>query len=182
MKIFCGLAAIWFFAAVFMACVPQQQFVIEKRSSICPTLIDSFQVNYIPVADEYLSASVPLDSVCELIQQDRWAQADNYLYSLDSASKTTSGVYLADVLLYMRYRDWKNAQLSLKKIQDTTYTPLKRLLNIDIEYQYFREQGVAKFKYHDYLKRYQQLVDDYPDDALLRKITFMRTRYLRYNY
>ena len=57
---------------------------------------------------------------------------------------------------------------------------LKMLLSIDLNYEIERTDAGLNFK--AYLQKYQDLIDLFPDNAVLRKIVAIRLRYLRYNY
>lgn len=65
-------------------------------------------------------------------------------------------------------------------INGPDYMLVKELLFIDMSYELAKQYGSKE--YNSFLQDYQALIDRYPENESLKKITALRTRYIRYNY
>ncbi len=162
------------------SCSTSPKYIVQKRSEIRQGALDSFSVNYLPINDADLQNSKILDSVYSLLIIGKYNMAYDYIVAADSLTMITSGWKMAKVLYWTTIGDYERATMKLKRIDDSAYPVLKRLLLIDLAYE--QQLSFGRQKYKEFLADYQALIDAYPDDELLKKIIFIRSRYLRYNY
>lgn len=165
--------------AVLYGCT-SPKYITCKQSEMVRLDLDGSVTNYIPIADQHLRESKILDSSYLLITGKKLARLDKYLQSLEKNGVHSPDVYLSKTLLAITQKAYATAAQSIQQIPDSDYALLKSLLTIDLNYEIERANGT--FRYNEFLKRYQALIDAYPDDNTLKKIVAVRLRYLRYNY
>jgi hypothetical protein len=171
-----------FFLLLFLglySCTPPK-YITKRQSEIVNLDLDNSITNYIPIADEDLNKSKILDSSYNLIIFKKYSELKSYLNSLEASGVSSSDFYLVKTLLLITQKEYSDAITSLRKINDSDYTLLKRLLSNDLIYEITRIKGQSN--YDSFLKNYQDLIDSYPDNNSLKKIVAIRLRYLRYNY
>lgn len=170
------------FILLFVAlygCISPKYFT-QKQSELVRLDLDHSITNYIPLDDQELVGSKILDSAYVLIVDKKLTKLEKYLHSVENIGIHSTDLYLSKTLLAITRKDYRSAALSLKLVDEVEYSLLKELLSIDIDYELARANGTVK--YNEFLKSYQQLIDAYPDDNILKKIVAVRLRYLRYNY
>jgi len=160
-------------------CITPKYYVM-RYSQIQSLNLDKSLVNYIPLEDELVTKSVVLDSAYSLLMSKRYMKLENYVTNLEKSGVTSSDLYMAQTLSKITQLNYSGAQKSLEMINDKRYTLLKSLLAIDLKYE--NERLVGAFDFNKYLVKYQNLIDKYPDNPVLKKIVSIRMRYLRYNY
>jgi hypothetical protein len=163
----------------FYGCITPKYTVIKHSQIEVPDL-DNSLVNYIPLADELLDKSAVLDSSYKLIHANKFYTLESYVYKLEKSGANSSDFYLAKTLYAITQLNYKLALQNLAMVNDDDYKLLKSLLTIDLNYEI--ERTDTGFNFNTYLKRYQNLIDTYPDSIVLRKIVAIRLRYLRYKY
>jgi len=151
-----------------------------KHSQIQSQNLDNSLINYIPLEDEMIAKSALLNYSYNLLSEGKYMALENYVNTLEESGANSSDFYLAKTLSSITNQNYSEAQKSLDKVSDKDYKLLKKLLTIDLNYETERLAGGLNFK--NYLKNYQDLIDSYPDNTMLRKIVAIRLRYLRYNY
>lgn len=156
------------------------KYIVQKQSEMVKLNLDQSITNYIPLEDGDLMESEILDSTYVLIAQKKFSKLGKYIQSLEKSGIRSSDLLLSNALLFISKREYDNAASWLEKIPDSDYPLLKDLLLIDMDYELTRVNG--SFNYNHFLKSYQQLVDAYPDNTLVKKIVAIRLRYVRYNY
>lgn len=160
-------------------CTPPK-YITKKQSEIVNLDLDNSIINYIPISDEDLIKSKILDSTYNLITFKKYSKLESYIGSLETSGISTSDFYLSKTLLNITTKNYSDAVISLRKIKDSDYILLKRLLSIDLNYEIVKNNG--GYGYDQFLKGYQDLIDAYPDNVSLKKIVSIRLRYIRYNY
>jgi hypothetical protein len=160
-------------------CTPPK-YITKKQSEIMNLDLDNSITNFIPISDEDLNKSKILDSSYNLIILKKYSILESYLRSLKTSGIITSDFYLSKTLFLITKKNYSDAVISVRKIKDSDYVLLKRLLSIDLNYEIAKDNG--SFGYEQFLKSYQDLIDAYPDNASLKKIVSIRLRYIRYNY
>jgi hypothetical protein len=171
------LLLIFIFGLFF--CTPPK-YVTQRQSEIVKLDLDNSITNYMPIADDDLNRSKILNLSYNLIINKKYSKLDKYINSLETSGINSSDLYLSKTLLLITKKDYSNAVISLKKINNSDFVLLKSLLSIDLNYELAKING--SFDYNMFLKNYQDLIDSYPDDIALKKIIAIRLRYLRYNY
>lgn len=166
------------FVALYSCTSPK--YFTQKQSELVRLDLDHSITNYIPLDDQELGNSEILDSAYVLIVDKKLTKLEKYLHAVEKTVVHSSDLYLSKTLLAITRKDYRTAALSLKQVDETEYPLLKNLLSIDVDYEIAHENGT--FRYNEFLKSYQQLIDSYPDDNTLKKIVAVRLRYLRYNY
>jgi tetratricopeptide (TPR) repeat protein len=157
------------------SCAPPK-YIIERHSTAEKQAIDSSIVNYIPLADEDLNQSRILDSTMILLEANEFSKLDRYITSLEASGIISSDLYLSKTLLLITRKDYSAAISSLGKIKDSDYSKLRRLLSIDLTYELAKTSGL--YDYYEFLRRYQDLIDAYPDDISLKKVVVIRMRHI----
>ncbi len=155
------------------------KYVVQKQSELGKLSLNHSVVNYIPLADSDVNNSTILDSTYRLILAKKYSKLNVYLNTLGASGVHSPAFYLSKTLLYITYNDYPKAVVSLRQIGTEDYLLLKRLLAIDLEYELAKTGG--GFDYTESLKGYQDLIDSYPGDSILKNIAGLRVRYLRYN-
>jgi hypothetical protein len=163
----------------FYGCITPKYYVM-KYSQIQSLDLDKSLVNYIPLEDELVVKSVVLDSTYNLLINKKYMTLENYVRNLEKSGAKSSDLSMAITLSEITQQHYPNALNRLEMIQDNKYALLKTLLTIDLKYENERQEGGFDFK--KYLQKYQTLIDNYPDNQVLKKIVSLRLRYLRYNY
>jgi len=161
-------------------CCTAPKYITKKQSEINKLDLDNSITNYIPIADNDLEASTVLDSTYCLLTNKKYLKLEKYINQLESSGNNSSDFYLSKTLLQITNGDYPNAVKSVRLINETDYILLKRLLSIDMNNELAKTNGV--FDYNGFLKRYQDLIDSFPENESLKKIVAIRLRYLRYNY
>ena len=133
-------------------------------------------LNIIPLMDEDLKYSAILDTTYKLIRSRKFSKLRRHLSSVQSEAPD---FYLAKTLYHISKREYQNAIINLRLINDGYYTLIRDLLLIDLDYELTRLAGTRDFR--RFLRDYQNLIDRYPDDEFLRKIIALRIRHIRYN-
>jgi hypothetical protein len=164
---------------LFYSCTTPKYYVL-KNSQFANLDFDKILINYIPVADELVTESIILDSTYNLLTKKKYFALENFVKSINETETNSADLNLALTFSSISYLDYSNALISLNKINNPKYNPMKDLLNIDISYEIDRHN--ENFDYKKYLQKYQKLIDTYPEDIILKKIVAIRLRYLRYNY
>ncbi|MDD4994322.1 MAG: hypothetical protein PHR83_19035 [Paludibacter sp.] len=163
----------------FSSCITSK-YTVMKQSQIEVQDLDNSVINYIPMADELIEKSAVLDSSYKLIHDNKLYTLENYVYKLERSGANSSDVYLAKTIWAITQLNYSQAQQSLARVTEKDYTLLKSLLTIDLNYEI--ERTGNEFNFKTYLQRYQNLIDTYPENIVLRKIVAIRLRYLRYKY
>jgi hypothetical protein len=157
------------------SCV-QTKYFVKSAERLSHINLERSVVNSIPLQQAALDSSRVLDSTYALLTLKKYATLKNYLAGVGSNS---SDYHLARTLYYISRAKYRNALTSLQQV-DTAYLLLRQLLLIDLRYEQSKIDGVTAYK--SFLRDYQELIDQYPDDDLLKKIVAIRIRYIRYNY
>ena len=156
------------------------KYTIMKHSQIQSLDLDNSLINYIPLEDEMTTKSALLDSSYKLISAKKYMTLESYVNKLEQSGANSTDFYLAKTLWAITIQNYPVAQKNLNNVNGAEFRLLKRLLTIDLNYEIERQNG--SFNYKAYLQKYQDLIDSYPENAVLRKIVAIRLRYLRYNY
>lgn len=156
------------------------KYIVQKQSDLVKLDLDQSITNLIPLDDNDLDKSKILDSTYVLITQKKFSKLSKHLSSLEKSGIRSSDLLLSNALLFISKKEYANAVAMLENIPDSDYPLLKDLLMIDMDYELSRVNG--SFSYNHFLKSYQELVDAYPDNTLVKKIVAIRLRYVRYNY
>ncbi|MEI8271978.1 MAG: hypothetical protein WCG08_05105 [Paludibacter sp.] len=163
----------------FYGCITPK-YTILKHSEIQSLDLDKIGLNYIPLEDEMLAKSAVLDSAYKLLSAKKYMTLESYIKKLEESGASSSDFYLAQTLSAITNLNYSGARTSLMKVDGKENKMLKMLLSIDLNYEIERADAGLNFK--AYLQKYQDLIDLFPDNAVLRKIVAIRLRYLRYNY
>ena len=142
--------------------------------------LDKSELNYIPLEDEMLAKSAVLDSAYKLLSAKKYMTLEGYIKKLEESGANSSDFYLAQTFSAISSLNYPDAKLSLMNVDGKENRMLKMLLSIDLNYEIERTKAGLNFK--TYLQKYQDLIDLFPDNLMLRKIVAIRLRYLRYNY
>jgi len=171
-----------FFAIIlgcFYGCTTPKYYVL-KYSEFQSLDLDKSLVNYIPLEDELVTKSFVLDSAYSLLIHKKYMTLESYVRNLEETGVKSSDLYLAITLSEITQQHYSGALKRLDQINDTQYSLLKSLISIDLNYENERLEGGLNFK--KFLQKYQNLIDNHPDNLVLKKIVSLRLRYLRYNY
>lgn len=144
------------------------KYIPQKQSEIVKLDLDQSITNFIPLEDADLEKSKILDSTFVLIARKKFSKLGKYIQTLEKSGISSSDLLLSNALLYISKREYSIAATWLEKIPDSDYPPLKDLLLIDMDYELSRIN--SSFNYNAFLKSYQQLIDAYPEDPVLKKI------------
>jgi hypothetical protein len=155
----------------------QTKYIVKSDSDLSRIDLKQNILNYIPLMDKDLSSSKILDSTYNLLTLRKYSKLNNYLSSVQSNSPD---YYLAQTLYLISKTKYQDATTYLMKIDENSYTLLKQLLFIDLNYEIAKINGSKDFK--KFLQNYQALIDKYSDNEQLKQIVSIRTRYIRYNY
>ena len=156
------------------------KYVLLINSEIQSQNLDNSLINYIPLEDELIAKSALLNYSYKLISEGKYSTLEMYVNKLEESGANSTDFYLAKTFSAIANQNYSGALKSLDKVNGNEYTLLKRLLTIDLNYETERPEGNFNFKI--YLRKYQDLIDSYPGNTILRKIVAIRLRYLRYNY
>jgi hypothetical protein len=167
------------FAFVLFCCTPPK-YIPKKQSELMVMNLDRSITNYIPIIDEDLNRSKILESTYNLIKLKQYAKLKSYINSLEKTGIHSSDFYLSRTLLLITQKNYSEAIIYAKKISDSDYISLKKLLLIDLSYEIAKDTEASD--YTEFLKEYQNLIDTYPDDDELKQIVSVRLRYIRYHY
>jgi len=163
----------------FYSCTTPK-YTVMKHSQIEIHDLDKSLVNYIPLEDGLVEKSAVLDSSYKLIHANKFFTLESYVNKLEKSGAKSSDFYFAKTLSAITQLNYSLAQQSLANVTNNDYKLLKSLLTIDLNYEIERTGTGVNFKV--YLQRYQNLIDTYPNNDLLKKIVAIRLRYLRYQY
>jgi hypothetical protein len=156
------------------------KYIILKHSEFQSQNLDKSELNYIPLEDEMLAKSAVLDSAYKLLSAKKYMTLEGYIKRLEVSGANSSDFYLAQTLSAITNQNYSAARVSLMNVDGKENKMLKMLLSIDLNYEIDRTKTGLNFK--TYLQKYQELIDLFPENAMLRKIVAIRLRYLRYNY
>ncbi|MDT3739733.1 MAG: hypothetical protein RO257_09545 [Candidatus Kapabacteria bacterium] len=164
---------------IFYNCTPPK-YIVKRQTEIKLSELDNSIVNYIPILDSDLNKSEILHSSYNLIKNEEFSKLKNYLTELEESGTNSSDVFLSKTLLLITNKNYAEASVILKRINDNDFIVLKKLLTIDLEYETAKSRDISDFS--GFLAKYQKLIDEFPDNIMLKKIVAIRIRYLRYYY
>ncbi len=159
-----------------MSCT-QTKYFVKSESALSHVDWNYNLLNYIPLMDNDLKNSVVLDSTYNLLYLKKYSKLNKYLSSVQSNGPD---IYLAKTLYHISKNEYQKAVYNLRMINGPDYMLVKELLFIDMSYELAKQYGSKE--YNSFLQDYQALIDRYPENESLKKITALRTRYIRYNY
>ncbi len=170
------ITTIVIFIFVLTSCVQPKYFVKTERDLL---KIDWNQnhLNYIPLSENYLNKSTVLNTTYNLISLKKLSKLKKYL---SSVNERKSDFYLANALYYISILKYKEAANNLTNVESEKFKLIKDLLFIDLSYELAKQNGTKNFKY--FIKKYQKVMDKYPDSKYLKNIIKLRIKYVRYNY
>lgn len=154
------------------------KYVIKKQSDINKLNLTNTTINYIPIEDNDLSKSSILDSAYYLITNKHYTILKKHIRSLEKSGINTSDLYLSKTLLFIVNQDYSSASSSLNKVNEIDFSLLKSLLSVDLICELSKNN---KSNYNEILKKYQAILDNYPDNTSLKEIINIRLRSLLYN-
>jgi hypothetical protein len=160
------------FIVIFMSCAPGKYFV-ETESELLQIDWERTVLNYIPLMDDDLDSDV-LFTTYSFLKSKKYSQLNRYL----STVQNSPDYYPAKTLYCIAVSKYTEAVKYLDKTDDT-HILLKQLLTIDLDYELTRKEGYMN--YWKFLNDYQKLIDEYPDNNILKKIIAIRIKYIRYN-
>jgi len=160
-----------------ISCSTPTKYFVKSESELSQIDFERNMLNYLPLLDTDLKNSTVLDSTYKLLVLRKYSKLDKYLSSFKSE---TQHFYLAKTLYYVSKTEYAEAANYLRKINEEQYPILRELLYIDLSYELSKSRNSTNYK--QYLQKYQELIDKYPDNGYLKKIVALRTRYIRYNY
>ena len=163
----------------FYSCI-SPKYIVLKHSEFQAVDLDKSELNYIPLEDEMLAKSAVLDSAYKLLSAKKYMTLEGYIKKLEESGANSSDFYLAQTFSAISSLNYPDAKLSLMNVDGKENRMLKMLLSIDLNYEIERTKAGLNFK--TYLQKYQDLIDLFPDNLMLRKIVAIRLCYLRYNY
>lgn len=160
------------------SCITSKYNVV-KESELAKVDVDNSTCLFVPIADQDLKTSSLLDSTCSLIRKRRFLKLERYINEQEKNGADASDVALSKTLFFLSVNDYVASYKFVDLINESDYPLLKELLLIDLFCEIEKSNG--SYGYNVYLKRYQTLVDTYPDNEWLKKIISLRIRFLRYN-
>lgn len=166
-----------FVIVLFLFSCTQQRYFVNSESELSQIDWNNNFVNYVPLADNELKNSIILDSTFKLLRLKKYSKLKKFLSSIQS---NNSDLHLAKTLYHISRTEYKEAENSLKMINENQYSLVKELLSIDISYEIAKMNDSEDF--NKILTDYQKLIDKYPDNEVLKKIVALRIRHVRYNY
>ncbi|MCG8412145.1 MAG: hypothetical protein MI739_12770 [Bacteroidales bacterium] len=134
-------------------------------------------LNFLPIKNSDLENSPVLKTSYDLIVSKQYSKLNEYLSSIQTKN---SEFYLCKTLYYISKTKYNEAFINLKKIDETSYSLIRDLLFVDLNYELEKQYNSENYNKH--LQDYQKIIDKYPDNEYLKKIIALRVRYIRYNY
>jgi hypothetical protein len=159
------------FISVLTSCAPSKYFV-EAEEILAEIDWTQNLLNYIPLTNDDLQSDI-LNTTYSLLKSKKHSQLKRYL----STVQDSSDYCLAKTLYCISKANYVDAVYYFNQADDA-HALLKKLIYIDLNYELARDTG--KHDYNMFLQQYQNLTDEYPDNALLKKIITLRMRYIRY--
>lgn len=160
-----------------ISCSTPTKYFVKSESELLQIDFERNMLNFLPLLDIDLKKSTVLDSTYKLLVLRKYSKLDKYL---SSVKFETQDFYLAKTLYFVSKTEYTEAANYLRKINEEQYPLLRELLFIDLSYELTKSSNPIIYK--QYLQKYQELIDKYPDNEYLKRIVALRTRYIRYNY
>lgn len=132
--------------------------------------------NYIPIMNEEYMSSPILQNTHALLKERKYATLKKYLASQQA---DTPDYYLAKTLYHISKNQYPEASANLSLMGKEHFIALRELIEIDLSYEL--AEDYERNNYKKFLNEYQQLLDRYHENEILRNTITLRVRHIRYN-
>lgn len=132
--------------------------------------------NYIPIMNEEYMSSPILQSTHTFLIEQNYSGLRRFLAS---QSEYTPDYYLAKTLYHISKKQYPEASSSIKLVGKENFSSLRELIELDLAYE--MAESHERNNYMKFLNDYQQLLDRYHENEILRNTITLRVRHIRYN-